>query len=63
VPLRIDTRCHIEKDAALSFLFQTGMGVLKSELRFANTGGADKHGHRARQQSAAEFCVQTGYAC
>ena len=58
--LRIAAGRHVEDDARAAFLRQAGAGELQAELRLADAAPTHDHGQGARQQSAAQVCVEAG---
>ncbi len=62
--LRIASSADVENDsgAPLARLPRTSMGKLQPQLRLTDPRGADDHGQRAGQQSAAEQFIQSRHA-
>ena len=58
VALRIAAGGHVENDARLALLLQSGTGELQAELGLADAGGTDDNGQRARQKAAAQQFVE-----
>jgi hypothetical protein len=58
VVLAVAAGGHVENHTPAALLHQSGVCELQPQLGLADAGGADDHGHGARQQSAAQQPVE-----
>ena len=62
MPLGIAAPGHIEQNAAMPFLRETGVGEPQAKLCLADARGADQQRERAGQESASQALVERGIA-